>query len=113
MIVWGVTDPSKKPIRAVRLSSAEDPRLFAGEFAAIVFCDHFLVDNFCVEVFGDERYVSCGYTVSTPHGSEYVSCDPPLDFSTWCYGHLAEKNEDTELTDAYERAVRNGEVHSG
>lgn len=111
--VWGVTNPSKKPIRAVRLASADDPRLAAGRFAAIVFCDHFLVDNFCVEVFGDERYNSCGYAVPTPHSSGRISCEPPLDFATWCYGYLADKNEDTELTDAYERAVMNGEVQSG
>jgi hypothetical protein len=112
VIVWGVTNPSKKPIRAVRLLSAEDLRLLAGEFAAIVFCDHFLVDNFCVEVFGDERYNSCGYSVSTPHGSGRISLEPPLDFATWCYGYLADINEETELTDAYERALRNGEVQS-
>ena len=112
VIVWGVTGPSKKPIRAVRLPSAEDPRLLAGEFAAIVFCDHFLVDNFCVEVFRDERYHSCGYAVSTPHGGGRISLEPPLDFATWCYGCLADANEDTELTDAYESAVRNGEVQS-
>jgi hypothetical protein len=108
--VWGVTDPSKKPIRAVRLPSADDPRLLAGEFAAIVFCDHFLVDNFCVEVFGDDRFNSCGYAVPTPHGSERISCEPPLDFATWCYGHLADKYADTDLTDAYERAMGNGGV---
>jgi len=111
VIVWGVTDPSKKPIRAVRLPSAEDPRLLAGEFAAIVFCDHFLANNFCVEVFGAERYNSCGYAVPTPHSSGCVSCEPPLDFATWCYGYLADKKGDTELTDAYECAVKNGEVH--
>ena len=113
VIVWGVTSPSTKPIRAVRLPSAEDPRLLAGEFAAIVFCDHFLVNNFCVEVFGDERYNSCGYAVPTPHGSGVISCEPPLDFATWCYGYLADKNEDIDLTDVYERAARNGEVQPG
>lgn len=110
VIVWGVTNPSKKPIRAVRLPSADDPRLLAGEFAAIVFCDHFLVDNFCVELFGDERYNSCGYAVPTPHSGGHISCEPPLDFATWCYGYLADKNADTDLTDAYERAVTNGEA---
>jgi hypothetical protein len=112
VIVWGVTDPSKRPIRAVRLPSPEDPHLLAGEFAAIVFCEHFLVNNFWVEVLEDERYHSCGYAVPTPHSSGCTSCEPPLDFATWCYGPLADKDGDTDLTDAYERAVETGEVQA-